>query len=335
MEAHCAHPRIFTCSIIIVNYNGGSLIRACVESVFKHTHDFELILVDNHSTDNSDLEVAKKFPEVLVLKNSDNVGFAKANNMGIRRAKGQWVVLLNPDTVVVRGWLDALAKCAQSSPEIGIATPKLVRPDGRTLDSTGHLFNFRTGYSVDRGSEEPDEGQYDMVREVPSCCFACALIKKQVIEDIGLLDERMVLYFEDVDYCLRARVAGWKVLYCPSSVVYHARGGLTSIRSSILQKNAVAYRLRIMLKCYSPTNVLRFGTERILRDIVAMAAGIKNNDLRYFLTYLRSPIWNLLNPPITERLMVQSKRRTSDHEIARLSDRVLRSSRVSRMISDS
>ncbi len=236
MEAPCVHKRTLTYSIVIVNHNGGSLIPACIESVFKHTHDFELILVDNHSKDNSDLEVANKFPEVLVLKNSDNVGFAKANNMGIRRAKGQWVVLLNPDTVVTPGWLDALARCAQSSPEIGIATPKLLRPDKRTLDSTGHLFNFRTGYSIDRGSDEPDEGQYDSVEEVPSCCFACALVKRQLIEDIGLLDERMVLYFEDVDYCLRARVAGWKVLYCPSSIVYHARGGLTSKPPAYLRR---------------------------------------------------------------------------------------------------
>ncbi len=323
----------FQFSVIIVNYNGGSLVRHCVDSVFKYSRNFELIFVDNQSTDNSDLDVARRFPAVLTLKNKDNLGFARANNIGIRRAKGQWIVLLNPDTVVTPGWLDALTKCAQSSPEIGIATPKLLRPDRRTLDSTGHLFNFRTGFSVDRGSDEPDEGQYDSVQEVPSCCFACALIKRQLIEDIGLLDEKMVLYFEDIDYCLRARIAGWKVLYCPSSVVYHARGGLTCKRSSTLAKNTIAYRLRIMLKCYSLTNVLRYGTERILRDILAMVAGIKNNDLRYFLSYLRSPMWNLLNLPIQERHMAQSRRRTLDKEIATLSDRVPQFSRRPRVSS--
>jgi GT2 family glycosyltransferase len=244
--------------------------------------------------------------------NERNLGFAKANNQGLRRARGDWIVLLNPDTVVTRDWLHRLVKCAGSLAEIGIVTPKLLRQDGRTIDSTGHVFDFRTGYSSDRGSGNPDVGQYEDEAFVPSCCFACAAIRREVFDRIGFLDEKMILYFEDVDYCIRARIAGWKVVYCPNSVVFHVRGGVSSRSPTRWGKRAVAYRLRIMLKSYSAPNVVKYGTMRIIRDLVSMAAGIKNNDTDYFLTYLRSPVWNLLNLPSYERRLVQSTRKVPD-----------------------
>jgi GT2 family glycosyltransferase len=224
--------------------------------------------------------------------------------------------LLNPDTVVTRDWLDSLVRSVGSSYEIGIVTPKLLRLDGRTIDSTGHDFDFKTGYTRDRGSGETDVGQYDNEEEVPSCCFACAAIRREVFGRIGLLDQKMVLYFEDVDYCVRARIAGWKVLYCPKSIVFHVRGGLSSKSPARWGKRAIAYRLRIMLKCYNAPNVIRYGIARILRDFVSMAAGIKNNDPEYFLTYLRSPTWNMVNLPIYERRLVQSTRRVPDEIIS-------------------
>jgi GT2 family glycosyltransferase len=252
---------------------------------------------------------------VVVIKSHENLGFAKASNIGIRRAIASWIVLLNPDTRVTTDWLDNLVKSADSANGIGIVTPKLLRPDGRTLDSTGLLFDFKTGSSRDRGSGERDNGQYDNQEHVPSCCFACAAIRKQVIETTGLLDERMVLYFEDLDYCVRARVAGWNVLFTPSSVVVHERGGVTPRSASRAQKRAVAYRLRIMIKCYGTRNAIKYGMMRMIRDFVSSLAGVKNNDLEYFLGYLRSPIWNLLNLPVRERALVQSTRKVSDKEL--------------------
>jgi GT2 family glycosyltransferase len=305
-------------SIIVVNYNGGSLVLKCLESVFQQTRDFELILVDNNSSDESALLATKRFPQIILLRNKHNLGFAKANNLGLRRARGRWIVFLNPDTIVTSNWLDIIVKHADSRSQVGITTPKLLRLDGRTIDSTGHVFDFRSGYSGDRGSGEPDVGQYDLEEEVPSCCFACAAIKRELFDCIGLLDEKMILYFEDLDYCIRARIAGWKVLYCPDSIVLHIRGGVSSKSPTRWGKRAVAYRLRIMLKCYDLRNAVNYGLMRIARDFVSMAAGIKNNDPRYFLTYLRSPVWNLLNPPLHERRQVQMTRRISDRILMRL-----------------
>jgi GT2 family glycosyltransferase len=206
-------------------------------------------------------------------------------------------------------------KSANSANSIGIVTPKLLRADGRTIDSTGLLFDFKTGYSRDRGSGEADAGQYDNQEQVPSCCFACVAIKREVIERTGLFDERMVLYFEDLDYSLRARVAGWNVLYTPSSVVLHERGGVTPRSATRAQRRAVAYRLRIMLKCYGVRNAVKYGTLRIICDFISSLAGIKNRDREYFFGYLRSPIWNLLNLPLVERRLVQSTRKVSDEAL--------------------
>lgn len=305
-------------SIIVVNYNGGSLIAKCIESVVRFTDDFELILVDNGSTDGSDLAIAASHPKIVILKNRSNIGFSRASNMGILHARGPWIILLNPDTTVTPDWLGNLSECMKSSPRHGIATPKLMRPDGTIMDEAGLNFDFSTGYTRGRGAGEVDNGQFNGRREIPSCSFACAMIRRDVFKEIGLLDEKMFLYYEDVDFCLRARIAGWKVIYCSESLVYHTRGGLTP-RSSVFRRNAIAYRLRIMLKCYDFHNVLKYGAARIFRDVVAMAAGIKNNDLDYFLSYLRSPFWNIINLPIQERRTVQSKRRVYDSEIAALS----------------
>jgi GT2 family glycosyltransferase len=220
-------------------------------------------------------------------------------------------VLLNPDTIVTGNWLEELVNCGASS-KIGIVGPKLVRLDRRTIDSTGLVFNFKTGLSYDRGSDETDIGQFDSVEAVPCFSFATAAIKREVIEAIGFLDEKMVLYFDDIDYCVRARIAGWSVQYCPKSLVLHARGGVTPKSFTRNQRQAVAYRLRIMLKCYNSRNAIKYGLSRIAHDMISAVAGLKNSNFEYFLGYLRSPFWNLRNIPIVERRLVQSTRKVSD-----------------------
>lgn len=302
-------------SIIIVNFNGGQKLYECVESVFQFTSNFELILVDNGSSDNSTSLVSTGFPRTGIVKLQKNVGFARANNVGISRSKGEWIVLLNPDTKVTKQWLEGLIDCAVKAEKIGIITPKLIRMDGLTIDSAGHDFDFRTGYTRDRGAGEEDRGQYDATEEVPSCCFACAALRREAVTQVGRLDDRMFLYFEDVDYCIRCRIAGWKVMYCPASIVFHARGGMTPRSSRRIQSSAVAYRLRIILKCYSKWNALRYGLGRMIRDLKASVAGVKNNDFEYFLGYIRSPIWNLTHLPIRERELVQSEREVTDQTL--------------------
>ena len=301
-------------SIVVVNYNGGSKLLECVDSVFRFTSDFELILVDNASSDNSIEPIAHKFPQTVIVKNSENLGVAAANNVGFGIAKGRWIVMLNPDTKVTQNWLENLVNCALLSDHVGITTPKLLHMDGKTINSTGHIFNFRMGFARDRGSGEIDQGQYDIPQEIASCCFACVAIKREVVNKVGLLDEKMFMYYEDVDYSVRARVAGWKLMYCPGSLVFHHGAGLTPPRRlKSLLRQSTPYRLRIMLKSYNLRDAVTYGIISVLKS---MGAGARKGDLDYFLSYARSPIWNLLNLPVAERRIVQRTRQISDTALA-------------------
>jgi GT2 family glycosyltransferase len=301
---------------VVVNYNGGPLLSQCVESIRRHTRDYEIILIDNASTDNS-LALISPGVDLRVFKLSSNIGFAKANNLGIKASLGHYLVLLNSDTVVTRNWLNVLVGQAERDPRIGLVTPKLLRPGNPPiLDSTGHLCHYQTGICRDRGQGELDKDQYDSMTELPSCCFACALIKKHVFLHIGLLDEKMFLYFEDVDFSLRARIAGWRVIYSPESVVYHARGGSTHTTGKRqLWSRSRAYLLRIILKNYQARPMFLYGSRRFVTELIGIVAGVKNRDRDYAWGCVESILWNLVHFPARERVLVQRLRRIPDKAI--------------------
>ncbi len=302
-----------TISIIIVNYNSGLLLASCIDSVRKYTSAYEIVLVDNASTDNS-LKMISSGPDLRLFRLRQNVGFARANNIGIKSSSSRYVVLLNSDTIVTPRWLDKLIEKAEKSWNVGVVAPKLLRPGNPpVLDSTGHVYQFQTAMSKDRGHGEPDGGQYDKLVELPSCCFACALIRRAVFQDIGLLDEKMFFYFEDVDFGLRSRVAGWRVVYCPESTVYHLRGGSISRadRSRVTDLSR-AYPLRIILKNYQTKNMLRYGGWSFVMALLRTVAGFKNRDWAYVRVYLRVALWNLLHFPIRERMISRRLRRVPD-----------------------
>jgi GT2 family glycosyltransferase len=224
---------------------------------------------------------------------------------------------LNSDTVVTRNWLDALVVQAEKDPSIGLVAPKLLRSrNPPILDSAGHSCQYETAVCKDRGQGELDNGQYDHITELPSCCFACALIKKQVLFHIGVLDEKMFLYFEDVDFSLRARIAGWRIVYCPDSVVYHIRGGSTRITGQRkLWSRSRAYLLRIILKNYQTWPMLLYGSRRFVTEVIGMAAGAKNRDRDYAWGCAESILWNLVHFPARERVLVQRLRKVQDRAI--------------------
>lgn len=307
---------MLTSSVVVVNYNGGELLSGCVESVRRCTRDYEIILIDNASTDNS-LALISPGKDLRVFKLSSNLGFARANNIGVRASSGRYVVLLNSDTVVTRNWLDALVGQAEKDPWIGLVTPKLLKSSNPLLlDSTGHSCQYENAVCRDRGQGEADNGQYDDLAELVSCSFACALIKKQVFLHIGLLDEKMFLYFEDFDFSLRARIAGWRVVYCPESVVYHARGGSTrSSRQRQLWSRARGYPLRIILKNYQTWPMLLYGSRRFVTEFAGIGAGAKNRDRDYAWGCAESILWNLTHFPARERVFVQRLRKVKDRVI--------------------
>jgi GT2 family glycosyltransferase len=213
-------------SVIVVNYNGKQYLKRCMDSLLGQTYPkVEIILVDNGSSDGSIEFMRESYPSIKVIVNCENIGFARANNVGIVAAKGEFIATLNNDTEVTPGWLEALINSMASDDAVGMCASKMLRMDDRTLiDSTGILVS-RSGACWDRGAFEKDTGQFEAAEEVFGPCAGAALYRKSMLDQVGLFDEDFISYMEDTDLAFRGRLAGWKCLYVPKAVVYHVHGG--------------------------------------------------------------------------------------------------------------
>lgn len=211
-------------SVIILNLDGAKFLRGCISSVLASDYDrFELIVVDNGSTDDSMAVLAYFSDErIRVLRNKSNLGFAEGNNVGSKIAKGEFLLFLNNDTFVDRLWLSQLLKAIEADPGVAIAQSKLVslRDKGRTIDSRGDFIDiYGEVYCRDQGlTNRPETGD---VEEVFSARGAAMMIRRAVFFKVGMFDPDFFLSLEDVDLSWRVRLNGWKVIYVPSSVVYH------------------------------------------------------------------------------------------------------------------
>ncbi len=232
-------------SVIILNYNGHHLLSECLDSLRKQIfRDFELIFVDNGSTDRSVVFVKENYPEVKVIENRENLGFGEGNNAGMRAAQGKYIALLNNDTVTDTEWLQRLFEAAERSPRtFGMWASKIRFYDKQdTIDTAGHLM-YPDGQNIGRGRGERDEGQYDREEEVffPSGC--AALYSKNMLDEIGHFDADFFAYGDDTELGLRARLAGWKCLFVPASVVYHkysaTAGRYSAFKIFLIERNRI------------------------------------------------------------------------------------------------
>lgn len=216
-------------SVVIPNWNGGDFLRLCLRSVERQTYQpIELIVVDDASTDDSPSIVASEFPAASLVRFSSNRGFAHAANVGMRRARGSIVALLNNDAVADETWIEELAAALDRNPQAGSAASKMLlwdRPG--VINSAGDVFR-RAGVPDNRGAWEEDRGQYDEEVEVFGACAGAVAYRRSMLEDVGLFDERFYMYCEDVDLAFRAQMAGYRCVYAPRAVVRHrlsASGG--------------------------------------------------------------------------------------------------------------
>lgn len=220
---------MLSASVIIANWNGARHLRVCLDSLRRQTHpDFEVIVVDNGSTDESVAMVQEAYPEVRLLVLPENCGFVVACNRGAAMARGEVLVMLNNDTEAEPGWLEALCRALEAHPEAGAAASKLLLFDRRdTLHAAGDILG--PGFMpANRGVWEVDRGQYDHERWVFGACGGAAAYRRQVWEQLGGFDERLFMYLEDVDLAWRMQRAGWRTLFVPEARVYHhlsATGG--------------------------------------------------------------------------------------------------------------
>ena len=211
-------------SVIVVNFNGRHYLADCLASLQQQRlprEQFEVIVVDNNSADGSVAWIADNHPSVKLLALEVNAGFARGNNLALRQATGKYIAFLNNDAVAEPAWLQAAAWTLQESPELGGVASKIqFRHDPRILNSTG-LVLYSDGRGGDRGFREEDHGQFDEADEVFGPCGAAMVVRRELLDDLGGFDERLFLYYEDLDLAWRARLRGWNFHYCPKALVQH------------------------------------------------------------------------------------------------------------------
>ena len=317
-------------SVIVINYNGKGIIGTCLEALTKQSYkEFEIIIVDNRSWDGSLNEIHRFLEEnssgkpMKVIAIKSNIGFAGGNLEGLKHARGEYVALLNPDALADRDWLEELVRAMDLHSEVGICASKIIVQGSNVIDSAGDgyassLKGFKRGEG--ENADRFNQGGY-----VFGACAGAALYRKGMMEEIGFLDKDFFLIHEDTDLNYRAQLAGWKVLYVPSAIVYHKVRSIIGHRSDI----AVYYTLRnsefvriknvppgVFLKCLpdliigAVTEFLYFGLKhrkfflffKAKMDALKMLPRMrgkriaimekKKADTKYLLS-LMTPVWNM------------------------------------------
>lgn len=249
-------------SVVILNYNGKHFLNVCLASLQDMDYpkkDYEIVLVDNASTDGSADFVRKKFPSVNLVQSQKNIGFASGCNLGVENAKGKYVVMLNNDTSVDKDWLTHLYNKIDSDSNIAAVNSKVLLfktiRGQRLVQNTGVVV-FKNGYACDRGAVikdrsmvyEFDNPYYDQEADLIAFCGASVIIRRDVFDKLGGFDDSYFIYYEDVDLSLRIRRLGYRIVYEPKSLVDHVHSG-TMVQSSIkFNYNAEKNRLATLFK---------------------------------------------------------------------------------------
>ena len=298
-------------SIIIVNWNGGKVLKDCLVSLSKIDYPkWELILVDNGSTDGSGARAE--------VKNTKNMGFAPANNQGVIRAKGKYVLLLNNDTVVPRKFLSIMVERMEGDQNVGAMQPKL-----KMMDKQGYLDNagsFMTwiGFLKHWGFGRKDSSEFNVEREVFSAKGACLLIRKKVIDEVGLFDDDFVSYFEESDFCWRVWLAGYKVIYYPKTYILH-KVGFTIKRLDVGNINFHYYKNRIaaLVKNLGITRLLIILPVHLFLSLGISFIFLVRGKTKASSTIIKALVWNLKNIKLTlnKRKIIQSRRKISDNDL--------------------
>lgn len=209
-------------SVLIPNWNGRELLKDCLRSLEKQTFkNFEIILVDNGSTDDSLEYVEEGFPQVRIIKLEKNFGFARAINEGVKASGAEYVVFLNNDTNVDKNWLGNLIKCADSHPEVISVNSKLLNfYEKKIIDGVGIMIN-EVGQARSIGWQEKDRGKYEREQYIFGATGGASLFRRKEFIKVGMFDEKYFMYSEEVDFAFRAQFLGFKSIFCPKAIVYH------------------------------------------------------------------------------------------------------------------
>jgi len=306
-------PRV---TVVIPNWNGERFLGLCLGSLREQSfRDFETILVDNGSVDGSRGFVGEHFPEVKVVPLGENRGIAAAFNAGIEASGAEYVVLLNNDTELDPGWLEALVRAAEDRPESGLFASRLVDfYDRSVLDGAGDAMRL-SGLPYRLGHGERDRGRFDKPGYVFGACAAAALYRREMLDEVGRFDEDFVSYCEDGDLSFRAQLAGYRCFYVPGAVVYHmgsaSTGGKRSPTATRLgSRNSFSLLVKNLPLSAVPHILPFFVAGQLARTITAAATG----SLRAHLEGLAGA-WRHLPLMLRKRAEIQKRKKLSDAEV--------------------
>jgi len=279
-------------SIVIVSWNVKDDLLACLRSIEQNppSEEFEVIVVDNASTDGSAEAVRNLFPRVMLIPNNQNMGFAAANNVGIKKAQGSYVLLLNPDTIVHDGTLDALIKFMDENKDVGICGPKLLNPDGTTQPSTRRfptmrgilhhhtIFRFIPVFRGHHRKWLMKDFTHDHQEDVDQVMGAALMARRSVLEELGGMDEAFFMYYEEVDLCYRLKQLGWRIVFTPTARITHNAGRSAAQIPVERRLMKLKSALRFLRKHHPPRSVLLFNIlfkpAALLQDIYHILTGL-------------------------------------------------------------
>ncbi len=314
-------------SVIVLNYNGKHFLKDCFDSLLVSTYpQVELLMVDNASTDDSIAFVESSYPQVRVLNSGGNIGYSAGNNLGIREARGKYVLLLNNDIEVTPGWLEPIIEEFESDEKIAAVQPKIrhmIERDafeyagaaGGMIDIFGFPFmRGRVFYTI-----EKDRGQYDTDIDLFWTSGAAMAIRKSVLEEAGYLDDDFVHHMEEIDLCWRILIQGYRLRIRTDSVIYHYAGG--TIKAASFKKEYWNHRNSVfmMMKNYSSHRLAYLLVMRWLLDMLVVAKSAVVLDIRKIAAILQAHGWIFthLGTILRKRHTIQRQRQVDDNKLDR------------------
>lgn len=299
-------------SIIILTYNSGNDIDDCIRSILNQTYkNIEIIAVDNASTDNTVKLLKSQYPEVNVIETGANLGYAAGNNVGIEKAKGDYIIVINPDTVTDPDWLSELLKPFETNPDVSITVSKILLFDKKELINTCANHTHFTGLDFCRGLNEPasEYQHYEYVGTISGCSFA---MRREAIKKINGFDPDFFLYMEDVDISWRARLEGFKIMFVPTSIIYHKyKLSMAPWKEFFMERN----RYIMLLKNYRVKTLCLILPALIVTETITMSYATLSG-IPYIRSKLQAYCWVLLNANriMEKRNEIQLSRKINDRE---------------------
>jgi len=312
-------------SVVIPHWNHRDVLDDCLRSLeLCEYHPLEIIVVDNHSTDDSVEFVQSNFPEIILLQNETNLGFAGGCNRGIEQARGEFIVILNNDTTHEPGWITTLVRFMEEHPETGIVQPKLLNAiDESAFDYSGAAGGYldKYGFPFARGrildSIEKDNGQYDSVAKIFWASGTACIIRAEVFEQIGKFDEAFFAHMEEIDFDWRAQLAGWKIFAVPDAVVWHHSGYTLPMESPLKKYLNHRNSVLMLLSNYQWLCMIIRGFQRFLLDGLALVHSLFTGEFSRAVAIVKAWFWILVHPGVIKkkRRQVAGIRLRSDDEM--------------------